>query len=119
MPRDVGNVFAPLAQRFDSEAKLAQHLDQPVSYSIFRLAVRRVPLRSEDEPLAAFAPAPTLFLQVDGETLLQNLRQTRHFVDLDRPLSGALDPAPWAEEDAVHCRSAVSMDVYGEVLPSP
>src|SRR5262245_10933126 len=44
LPRDVGNVFAPLAQRFDSEAELAQHLDQPVSYTIFRLAVRRVPL---------------------------------------------------------------------------
>src|SRR6266498_2362202 len=114
MPSDIGDVFAPLAQRFDSEAELAQHLDQPVSYSIFRLAVCRVPLRSEDQPLAAVAPAPPLFLQVYGETLLQNLRQTGQFVDVDRPLLDGLDHSLRAEEDVVQSLSAESMGVDGE-----
>src|SRR5262245_64092407 len=43
MLRDVWNVFAPLAERFDGETELAQHLDQPVSYSIFRPAVGGIP----------------------------------------------------------------------------
>src|SRR5262249_11265468 len=91
---DRSDVFTPLAQRLDGEAKLAQHFDQPVSYSIFRRAVGRIPLGSEDQPLAAAlsaALAPPLFLKVDGEALLQKQLQAGQLINVDRPLLDSLD----------------------------
>ena len=58
--------------------------------------------------------APPLFLQIDGETLLQELRQTGQLVDVNRPMLDGLDHSLKAEEDAVQRLGAESMSVDGE-----
>src|SRR6266508_6733601 len=71
---NVGNVFTPLTQRSDGKAERAEHLYQLVSESILRRTVGGIPFRGEDQPLTAAksaAIAQPLFLQVEGETLLQ------------------------------------------------
>src|SRR5262249_18637287 len=58
--------------------------------------------------------APPLFLQVDGETLLQEQWQAGQVVDVDRPLLDGFDHPLTPEKDIMQRLRAKSVGVDGE-----
>src|SRR5262249_28867237 len=95
----------------------AQQFDQAISDSILGPDFGRIPFGRENQTRAlatARISAPALLLDVSGEALLQQRRQTCQFVDIDRPVPAGLDHPARPEEQVMQRLTVQTVRVAGE-----